>query len=329
MVPKQWGKATRKYFLGFLRETHFPEFVRHGERGNPFEYPEWLIRLIGVLAVKCKEKSYVGIHRLSTHYWQELCGPEVHAPPISASQLRARLKKSALSPEAGQDTFSRYFHQRTCDNVVSADKMMVQARGPVWHRQHQEQGVIPKGLTGLDTEATWSYSKSNGWVYGHGTFCLIACKARILDAFKWMRNSANEAKRMWLETGKLKGRITTALMDSKADDKDLFSEFQRQRQVLLLTTPRKEADKSPARRRMVKVLKQSKNKRVYKQRSYTVEPMQGLIKDSFELERCWMRGTANTRWLFAAMGVVVQMHQYRAWQAGHSTWAIKPEVLGR
>jgi hypothetical protein len=29
------------------------------------------------------------------------------------------------------------------------------------------------------------------------------------------------------------------------------------------------------------------------------------------------------------MGVVVQMHQYRAWEAGGSTWAIKQEVLGR
>jgi hypothetical protein len=228
-----------------------------------------------------------------------------------------------------QDTFCKYFHQSICDKVVSADKMMVHARGPVWHRKQQEQGIIPKGLHGLDTDGTWSYSKSDGWVYGHGTFCLVACTTRMLGAFKWMRNSGNEAKRMWLETGKLKGVITTVLMDSKADDKDLFREFHRQRQILLLTTPRKGADKSPARQRMVKVLKRRKNQLVYKQRSYTVEPMQGLIKDIFELERCWMRGSENNRWLFAAMGGVVQLHQYRAWRAGRSTWAIKPEVLGR
>jgi hypothetical protein len=212
---------------------------------------------------------------------------------------------------------------------VSADKMMVHARGPVWHRKQQVQGIIPKGLRGLDTDGTWSYSKSAGWVYGHGTFCLVACKHRMLGAFKWMRNSGNEAKRMWLETGKLKGLITTVLMDSKADDKDLFFEFQRQRQMLLLTTPRKGAERSSARQRMVQVLKQRKNKRLYKQRSYTVEPMQGLVKDIFELERCWMRGKENNRWLFAAMGVAVQMQQYRAWQEGCSTWAIKTEVLGR
>lgn len=159
--------------------------------------------------------------------------------------------------------------------------MMVRARGPVWHRKQQEQGIIPKGLTGLDTDGTWSYSQSDGWVYGHGTFCLVACKSRILGVFKWMRNSANEAKRMWLETGKLKGLITTVLMDSKADDKDLFFELQRQRGMLLLTPTRKGKDKSPERRRMIKVLKEKKNQRLYKQRSYTVEPMQGLVKDIF------------------------------------------------
>ena len=228
-----------------------------------------------------------------------------------------------------QDTFIKFFHQTTCDNVVSADKMMVRARGPVWHRKHQQQGIIPAGLTGLDTEATWSYSKSDGWVYGHGTCCMVACAHCMLGAFKWMRNSGNEAKRMWMETGKLKGRITTVLMDSKADDQALFREFQRQRQMLLLTTPRKGADKSPTRQQMVKVLNQRKNKKLYKQRGYTVEPMQGLLKDIFELERCWMRGNANNRWLFAAMGVAVQMHQYRAWQEGRSPWALKAEVLGR
>jgi hypothetical protein len=206
--------------------------------------------------------------------------------------------------------------------VVSADKMMVHARGPVWHRKQHAQGIIPKGLRGLEVEGTWSYSRSDGWVYGHGRFCLVACQNRILGAFKWMRNSANEAKRMWLETGKLKGLITTVLMDSKADDQDLFREFQRQRGRRLLTTARRGADKSPARQRRVKILKQGKNQRVYKQRSYTVEPMQGLIKDIFELERWWMRGTENNRWVFTAMGVTVQMHQYRAWQAGRSTWAI-------
>ncbi len=99
--------------------------------------------------------------------------------------------------------------------------------------------------------------------------------------------------------------------------------------MLLLTTPRKGRAINPERQRMRKVLTQKKHQHLYKQRRYTVEPMQGLVKNIFDLETCWMRGRAHNRWLFAAMGVAVQMHQYRAWQEGRSTWAIKQEVLGR
>ena len=149
---------------------------------------------------------------------------------------------------------------------------------------------MPAGLKGWATEATWSYSKSDGWVYGPGTFCMVACVPCMLGAFQGMRNSANEAKRMWLETGKRQGLIPTVLMDSKADDKDVFRELRRPRGIRLLTTPRKGSALSPERQRMVKVLKQKRHQHLYQQRRYRVEPMQGLITDIFDLETCWMRG---------------------------------------
>jgi hypothetical protein len=127
-----------------------------------------------------------------------------------------------------------------------------------------------------------------------------------------MRNSGNAAKRRGLETGKWQGRITTVLMDRQADEQALCREFQRQRQMLRLTPPRKGADQSPTRHQMVKVLKQRKNKKLYQQPSSTVEPRPGLRKDLCELERCGRRGNANKRWLCAARGVAVPMPQYRA-----------------
>jgi hypothetical protein len=101
MVSERWIRETREYFLEFLRATNFPEFSKQGERGPEVEYPEWLIMLIGVVAVKSKEKTYVGIHRLSTRYWKELCGKEVRTAPISESRLRARLKKICFEPGTG------------------------------------------------------------------------------------------------------------------------------------------------------------------------------------------------------------------------------------
>ena len=107
MISKRWVKQTRAYFLQFLRETKFPELDRHAERDEAFHYPEWLIMLIGVLAVKSQEKTYLGIHRLSTRYWNELCGEQLKAPPISESQLRERLKKISFHPGSG----AGYIHQ--------------------------------------------------------------------------------------------------------------------------------------------------------------------------------------------------------------------------
>jgi hypothetical protein len=92
-ISPKWVRQTRTYFLQFLHATGFPPVERHGQRGKTFAYPEWLIMLIGVLAVKCKEQTYLGIHRMTCRFWNELCGPKIRLPPISESQLRERLKK--------------------------------------------------------------------------------------------------------------------------------------------------------------------------------------------------------------------------------------------
>jgi hypothetical protein len=189
----------------------------------------------------------------------------------------------------------RSFLQSTSSNVVSGDKMMNKALGPVWHAKHKAQGMIPDRLRGVDQDATWGKSRYDGWVYGHGSFCLVSHSPCVLGAFKYIRNSAHEAKRLWLETGPLQGIVETVMMDGKADDKDLFAEFQRQRGMTLLTTPRKNSDHTAARQKMINVLNRPKNRKLRKQRGQTVEPMQGVVKDIFALERCWMRGHRNNR----------------------------------
>jgi hypothetical protein len=92
-----WVKQFVKEFRGFLKETKFPEPERNGERGSTFEYPESLIMLIAVLSVKCKVKTYLGIHRLAEQYWAYL-SPDKNLKPISESQLRERLKKIRHTP---------------------------------------------------------------------------------------------------------------------------------------------------------------------------------------------------------------------------------------
>ena len=144
----------------------------------------------------------------------------------------------------------------------------------------------------------------------------------------WMRNSAHEAKRMYQEAHYYKDHLKYLIMDSKADDQNLFHNLKENYHIRLITTCRKKMDKTPSRRKMIAAMKTRLCKKYLKERSQTVEPMQGIVKDIFELDRCWMRGDDNNRWLFAAMGLTVQMHQYHALKHKRSTWKIKSEVLG-
>ena len=108
----------------------------------------------------------------------------------------------------------------------------------------------------------------------------------------------------------------------------LVPEFGRQKSMTLVTSSRRKVNKTENRIKMHRLMRTPKLKQIYKERSYRVEPMQGLVKDIFDLDRCWMRGNSSNRWLFAAMGVTVQMHQLTAFKEKRSTWKIKNEVLG-
>ena len=142
-----------------------------------------------------------------------------------------------------------------------------------------------------------------------------------------MKNSANEAKKMWLETGYCKGLVDYVAMDSRADDYDLFKELSRQRKMNLVTSCRQNRDKSDNRQIMILVMDKPEFRQIYKERAYRVEPMQGLVKEIIDLDRCWMKGVENNRWIFAAMGLTIQMHQLKAYREKRSTWKIKEEVL--
>lgn len=215
---------------------------------------------------------------------------------------------------------------------ASADKMMVKAKGPVWHQKHKEQDVVPCGLRGLDRDATWSYSRADGWVYGHGTFCLCSHAQNgqppVLGRFVWMTNSASEAKRLPQEVAPYKGQLQFVCMDSKADDLSLYEYLEQQLKMQLLTVPRDGMDKSPQRQRMIRQMSGRFHRMVYRQRSKTVEPMQALVKHLFDLDTCWMHGDKSNRWLFAAMGLAVQIAQRLALRHKRSTWDIKHDVLG-
>lgn len=62
---------------------------------------------------------------------------------------------------------------------------------------------------------------------------------------------------------------------SKADDEPLFREFNRQRHLNMITCCRSNMDMTPHRKKMIEFMRKPKHKKIYRERAYKVEPMQG------------------------------------------------------
>lgn len=68
------------------------------------------------------------------------------------------------------------------------DKSLFKALGPVWHQSDRKEGRIPDNLRHLDTDATWSKSAYQGWVYGYGLH--ITCNEAALPILLQVETAA-------------------------------------------------------------------------------------------------------------------------------------------
>ena len=50
-------------------------------------------------------------------------------------------------------------------SVTATDSTLIKANGCVWHKSSMKKGIVP--CPGIDTDARWGYSHTNGWVFGY------------------------------------------------------------------------------------------------------------------------------------------------------------------
>jgi len=61
------------------------------------------------------------------------------------------------------------YEPKTC----ALDSSLIAACGPLWHKKDRKAGRIPKGLRNVDTESTWGFSATRGWVQGYKGHAMI------------------------------------------------------------------------------------------------------------------------------------------------------------
>ena len=104
---------------------------------------------------------------------------------------------------------------------VAADKTLIAAAGPPWHKAQRARGERPKGVDG---EASWSRSAHDGWVYGYGLEAVVTAPRRgVIWPLIASADPAHgrEAKTFPGKPPRLPARTRYVLVDMGYDSNDL------------------------------------------------------------------------------------------------------------
>ncbi len=121
-----------------------------------------------------------------------------------------------------------------CGRAAAIDSTILRARGGLWHKKHQEQGVVPH--TSIDTEAAWTKSGWHGWVYGWKLH-LVCTAAAIWIPLAATLTAANRAdnEEAPVLIGNLPGELRFLLGDRAYRDASLEALCE-ERETFLVTT---------------------------------------------------------------------------------------------
>ena len=162
----------------------------------------------------------------------------------------------------------------------------------------------------MDVETTWGYSAHHGWVQGYSYEVVVTASAggvvwpllASVDTAS-VSESATFADKIPALPGATKSVDADSAYDVDAYQKAIEEDEQGQRtgrRFLCPENPRNGTGQHPGaaqkRRQRRRVLMASRRgRKIYRQRSRTVEPFHEWLVRVFELERVWHRGLDNNR----------------------------------
>lgn len=154
--------------------TLFEQFVQEGDEtakpGRPYTFSE---KAMIVLFSLCQFRR---IFRFKTQRRWLKGHPEMLAllqwervpDRTTLSRRYKQLYETIQAFVAFNGRYAAQLDPKFSQEHLVEDKSLFKALGPVWHQSDRQAGRIPDKLRNLDTDATWSKSAYQGWVYGYG-----------------------------------------------------------------------------------------------------------------------------------------------------------------
>lgn len=326
------------------------ECPRTGPGRKP-DIADWVLAVLIMVAVLKRKKSKSAQYRFLDEHRRELQALlGTNKFPARSTYFDRYRRAHRLFTQAIKLQGERALAEGIVDaTVVAADKSLIAARGPLWHKSNRKKNRVPKGLRGVDRDSDWGRSKHDGWVQGY-SFEVVVSATKNSPVFPLLASadtaSAKETTTFDQKIDNLPESTKNVVADSGYDSNHVaerieYSTESRRtgRRFLCPENKRGSKDKSGRkpvqprneshRRRLVRrqFYSSRRGKAIYCRRSQTVEPFNEWFKALFELEdRVWHRGLENNRTqLLAALfayGLLVRYNHRRGNENGQIRWII-------
>jgi len=183
-------------------------------------------------------------------------------------------------------------------HLCSVDSTMHQACGNIWHRNHKKQNYIPPKLRNIDKDADWGNSEYKHWVYGYKTHLVSTSSFHKLPLPLYCEITPANNSDCKIAKGIFKNfwpkKMKFLLADKGYDDKTLRGKCFKAKS-LLITPMRRHKNMNPERKKYLKIYRSKFGRKRYSQRSKTIEPLIGHIKELFEIEKLKIKGLKNVQ----------------------------------
>lgn len=317
--------------------------------GAPPSYPEWRIAVLIMVAVAARRKSKSAQFRYlyeRRNLLKKLL--DMQTFPVRSTYFDRYRRAHAILGRAVRLQGRKAIEEGVADaETVSADKSLLTAKGPVWHKSARQRGRRPRGV---DREATWGYSKYRGWVYGY-SYEVVVSATNGSVVFPLLASvdvaSASEHHTFGPKIQALPRETRYVLADAGYDS-NAYGEAVEQRADGARTGrrfvcplqhrggkpsvgefPHRGRRERSRRRRAQRsaFYKSRRGRQLYRRRGQTVEPFNDWFKVKFDLATSvWHRGLANNRTQVTAAIFVYQLllryHHKRGGRNGNTQWIL-------
>lgn len=273
---------------------------RARKRGRPFIYSIktvavffYTMILKGITCFKTMRKSL-----MNNPAFANICGFKDRLPNRTTLSRRFKGLYGLLKDQMRHMGDLLTKKEVTAPYMCSVDSTMHKAHGNIWHKKHKKIGYMPPKLRSIDKDADWGKSEYKGWVYGYKTHIISTSSFHKLSVPLYCEvTPANHSdcptakgifKQFWPR------KIKYLLADKGYDDKTLRAVCHKAK-ALLITPMRRHKHMHPERKIWLKFYKSRMGKKRYSQRSKTIEPLIGHIKDVFNTEKLKVKGLQNAQ----------------------------------